>query len=127
MKAIVVKYEIDNDVMRVKRNIKVIDAPEKETDNLDFFYKNIGCRMIDAVYFDGFDIFVDDEGLLTSGNVVSEYDYKGQTAPLAGNLVFTKGADNLGKTVWFDEIEDIKLIMSIIEMVERAELRGVTR
>ena len=125
-KAIKVSYEIDEENFRIKPKIEVIDAPEKEVDNLDFFYKNVDCHMLDAVYFEGFDLWVDDEGLITSGKVVCEYTFDTHTVPLAGDIVASKSADNLGRTVWFDENEDLDLMMSIIAMFEKAELKGVT-
>lgn len=125
MKAVRVKYELDG--FKVKRDIKVIDAP---TDgNIQFYYDNIECTHFDVARFDGFDVYVDDNGLITSGNVVCEYTQGEFKVPLAGNLVFTKGVDAEGETTFFDneDIADVDMIIEIIDMVESAELMGVTR
>lgn len=125
-KAIILKWNVDNTTMRVSQDIKITNAPEKEADNLDFFYKHIECTAIDVVMMNGCDIFVNDNGLLESDNVVAEYRQDdGVEVPLAGNLVITKGIDSIGRTVWFDE-DDYRPMMKIIMMLERAKLKGVT-
>jgi len=127
MKAIKVSYLVV-DGNKVIPKIEVIDAPKTEADNLEFFYKNIECDTIDVAYFEDFDLWVDDNGLITAGKVVCEYTYDGYTVPLAGSIVVSKSADNLGRTVWFDdsEMKDINLMMKIIDMFEKAELKGCT-
>lgn len=118
MKAIKVSYKAEY----MTRSVEVVDAPIK--DNLDFFYKNIGCDMIDCVYFDGFDVWVDDEGLLKSDNLVFEYTHKGFSVPLAGNLVITKGVDSQGATLFFEDDEDLS---EIFEMLNTMEFKGTTK
>ena len=106
------------------QDIKIVEVPKG--DNLEFLYEQIGCRMIDVVAFDGFDVFCNDEGLLESGNVVAEYIVDGEPiATLAGNLVVTKGVDSEGATVWFED-EDYKTMLPIIRKLESFHLRGVT-
>tara|TARA_R110000772_G_scaffold5454_4_gene19482 strand:+ start:2306 stop:2698 length:393 start_codon:yes stop_codon:yes gene_type:complete len=128
-KAIVVRWSVDEELRTISPTISVTNAPMKEEDNLDFFYKSIGCRMIDVVRFDGFDAFCDDEGLLVSGNAVIEYSHADFAVPIAGNLVFSNGVDSIGRTVWFEENNpDDSVTMDIIlEMIDWAIVRGVTK
>ena len=124
MQAIKMSFEIYG--TRIRPTVEIIDAPKKEADNLDFMYKHIGCKTIDCVRFDGVDVWVDDEGLLTSDNVVCEYTFDGHEVILAGSLLVSKEADNLGRTVWFNQTEDMDLMMKVIDMFENCELKGVT-
>ncbi len=128
MKAIKLTTAIDHDIKRVIKKVTIIEAPKNESENLDFFYKEIGCNMIDAVSFDAGQFIVDDEGLITPNHPVFEYNlgndyYK---VPLAGNIVAYKEVDNLGRTVWFED-DDVDGIMAVIDIMENAELKGVTR
>lgn len=127
-KAIVVKYIVDIEDKTIVAKINVVNAPKRE-DNLKFFYSEIGCDMIDAVFFKGFDVFCDDEGLLKSGNAVIEYSQGENRVPLAGNLVFTNGIDKSGNTLWFEESnpDDIVTMEIIIKMIEAGVVRGVTQ
>lgn len=127
MKAITVKWKINHDNKTIEQDIKIIDAPSKEEDDLDFFYREIGCRTIDVVQFNGLDIFVDDEGLLVSGNVVIEYYDNGEPIViLAGNLVITNGIDTIGRTVWFSD-DDHKTMMNIVKRLESFVVKGITK
>ena len=87
---------------------------EVATDNLNYFYEVIGCSMIDCVYLKGYDIWVDDEGLLKSGSIVGQWMVgDALLPPLAGNIVITKAADAEGNTVFFeegDELPEVNLI-----------------
>jgi len=127
MKAIKISHTVVEG-NRVIPKIEVIDAPKTEDSNLEFFYKNIECDTIDVAYFENFDLWVDDNGLITEGKIVCEYTYDGYTVPLAGNIIASKTADNEGRTVWFDDsvMKDINLMMEIIDMFEKAELKGCT-
>ena len=118
-KAIIGTWIVDHVNKRATQDIKIVDAPTKN--NLQFFYDQIGCKMIDVVSFEHFDAYVNDEGLLESGNIVAEYN----GIPLAGNLVITKGIDTQGNTVWFDE-HDHKEMMAVTMVLERALLKGIT-
>ena len=126
-KAILVKITKDDVAMTINHYSELIDAPIDEKDNLDFLYKNIGCQMIDVVYFDKFEIFVDDEGLLKSGNCVYEYSSGGFTVALAGSLIIAKGVDDEGRTLWFDEKEDIEALEETVNMLKSAEWKGMTK
>lgn len=110
---------------RVIPNIQIIDAPQDDK-NLEFLYKNIECDTFDVAYFKDVDFWVDDNGLITSGKIVCEYTYDDYTVPLAGNIVVSKSADNLGRTVWFDVDKDMDLMMKVIDTLENAELKGMT-
>lgn len=126
--ALVASWIIDHEEKCVFSKVIGIEPPKEEKDNLEFFYKAIECDMIDIVYAEGFDMVVDDEGLLKSNNVVNEYTLpNGSKVVLAGNIVFTKPCDNEGRTVWFDEDEDLELIVSIQDMIKASELKGVTK
>ncbi|RKJ50410.1 hypothetical protein D7X33_32650 [Butyricicoccus sp. 1XD8-22] len=95
-------YKIGVDFEKKMYVQQVINAPEKEQD-LDFYYKNLGCEMIDIVnYSREIAIVVDDEGLLKSNNPVFEViDANGNKLHLAGNLLFAKNH--------FDEYEGVSL------------------
>ena len=127
-KAILLEWTIDEDTKSVSKRIRGLTPPKLEKNNLNFFYNEIGCEMIDVVRFDGFDIFVDDEGLLKKGNVVAEITWGEFKVPLAGNLLITKGADDNGKTLWFDndELVDLTLMEKIVDMLDGCEFKGVT-
>jgi len=113
--------KLGEDKLALNRDIVVIEAPTDEKENLDFFYKHIDCNIMDGVYFDGFDVFCDDEGLFRTDNVVCEYN----GAELAGNLVITAGCDSIGKTLWFDDVRDAKKILEIKAMLENAPFIGL--
>jgi hypothetical protein len=97
-----------------------MDAPEQD-EVLDFLYKEIGCNTVDVAYLpDGLLGWVDDEGLLKSGNVVCEYG----GAPLAGTVILSMSeTTDEGETKWLETVEDIE---SAIDMAEKSELKGVT-
>lgn len=127
-KALILRWLVNEETKTIIASISLTDAPDAEKDNLKFFYDKIECQMIDVVRFDGFDAFCDDEGLLTSGNAVIEYSHGDFKVPIAGNLVFTNGVDNMGRTLWFDDRNpDDMVTMSIIHMmIEEAEVKGVS-
>ena len=114
---------VGEDKLALNRVVTFVEAPKDEKDNLDFFYKHIDCDTMDGVYFDGYDFFVDDNGLLKSGNVVCEYN----GVPLAGNIVVTAGCDSVGKTLWFDSVRDAKRVLVIKDLLETADFMGVVR
>ena len=116
-KAIVMTTRVD--LNRVHRNVEVVDAPNG--DNLEFFYKHIGCHIVDVAYSPCGDMFVDDEGLLKSDIPVFTYQ---EGLDLAGNIVVTAGVDDGGKTLWFDDVDKIN---EVIDYLEQGDLRGVTR
>lgn len=95
---------------------KLIDMVKQvECQDLDDFYKYLKCscfdiarRKIGGKYYD---IFVDDEGLLKEGFIVSAIDSKGN-AMLVGNLIFANH-DAEGNTTSLSE-EDIANISNNI-------------
>lgn len=65
----------------------------------------VGCDIVTVVDFGhGIDAWVDDEGLLKSGNFVNEYLVADMEAkmPLAGNVIFL-GATQDGNTIGLNE------------------------
>ena len=113
--------------MVVIPKVEVIEAPTKESEELDFFYKQIDCHMIDVVRLDGADLWVDDEGLLKSENIVGEYTTSdGKKLQLAGNIIASRGADNMGKTLWFED-DDVDGIMKVIDLFKSVTLLGAVR
>ena len=121
---VIAKWEINHDEMSVSSRTFTMEVPKSE--ELVLYYTMIGCRMIDFVFCNGFDIICNDEGLLESGNVVARYTLPdGQTVELAGDLVFAKGVDDEGNTVFFDEDDD--MLIAIEDMVRNAEILGVTK
>lgn len=119
-KIVVVKY-IDN-MLRVT----VVDAPKE--DLLKFMYEEIGCNTVQVVYFDGFDGWVNEEGLFESGLPVYGYGIPNHPrVQLAGNIIFTKGVDEEGNTTFFDEDEDQDTILKIMGFVSNARYIGEVR
>jgi len=73
-----------------------------EYDNSDYknLYPLIECNMVTAVYYLNNVLYLDDEGLLSSGNIyVTEFDF--YPTPLAGNIVVL-GAGTNGENVATD-------------------------
>lgn len=118
--AITVKYEEGI----VEPKIELVEVPTDKT-NLEFFYEQIGCKLVELVYMDGFDIWINEEGLYDSGSPV--YGYGNPPAQLAGNLVITNGSDGQGETLFFDKDEDFIHIASIINLIKDAKFLGFVR
>lgn len=116
-KVLVVQYE-----GRTLR-LKVVEVPKDKT-FFEFLYETIGCERVEIVYFDGYDAWVDEEGLYNSGSPV--FKYGNPAVPLAGNLVFTKGIDDKGNTTFFDSDDDLdnQTLLKIIGMVSEARYVG---
>ena len=126
-RAVVFKTWVDKEAKRVKRSVEVVMAPVKESEQLDFFYEKIECKMIDAVWAEEVQLIVDDEGLFKSKNPVFEYTFaNGQKVQLAGNIVAYKEVDSKGATVWFDA-DDVEGINTAIDIFEGGELLGVAK
>lgn len=84
----------------VKYDPRSKEFTEAEVSKSDDFYKLLECDLFDVVRVsDEIDIFVDDEGLLKSGNPVSEVALDWGNTKLAGILVFTGGVDHNGATL----------------------------
>lgn len=77
---------------RSKLNLSVVYSTENEQDNLDFYYHNLNCEIIDVVnYSPDIAIIIDDEGFLKSGQPIYELtDSKGNKMRLAGTLLFAQ-------------------------------------
>lgn len=122
-KLVLVKYDEN------KLRITVEDAPESDK-LLEYMYENIGCKTVELVYFEGFDGWVNEEGLYDSGSPVYGYGLKNMPkAQLAGNIIFTKGSDRDGNTTFFDDEsqDDNDIILKIMGMVSDARFIGTVR
>jgi len=124
MKKIVVAKYVDGLL-----SVQVKDAPVREQ-LLEYLYEQIGCKTVQVVYFDGYDAWVNEEGLYQSGLPV--YGYAVENHPriqLAGNIVFTKGVDREGNTLYFDDDNqsDNDTILKIMGMVSYARYVGEVR
>lgn len=126
MKAVLLTWEVDTEYKKITRDINIVSVPKADS-NLSFITGSLGCDMIDVVAVNGFDIFVDDEGLLKSDNVVASYYQDGEKiTDLAGNLLVSAGIDAEGETVWFQD-DAYPLMMNAIKILESANFLGVTR
>ncbi len=112
---IAVKYDENN-----KQEIKIVDAP-KQNEFLEFAYKEIECKLVECVYFDNYDIWVNEEGLFKTGNPVYNY---GNFTQLAGNLVITKGVDSKGNTTFFDPSTDAGILLTIMDILINIQYLG---
>lgn len=83
----------------------VINIYETDIKSYKDYYRHLNCDLFDVVMveWDGeeISIYVDDEGMLKSGNLGC--DVEGYPQPLFGNLVFTGGVDEEGDTLPFPE------------------------
>ena len=95
-------------------NLLGVKITEEEVNDYTDYYKLIGCSTFDVVRLDGADIFLDDEGLLVSGNYGRMVE--GYPEQLFGNLVFTGGADDEGETLPCTlSIEDVEKMVGGVE------------
>lgn len=86
---------------------KEVDYSLEENQMLEFFYEHIGCDTIDVVafgYYDNpnhFSVTVDDNGLLTSGNVAMKYTlpFEGEdiSLELCGTILIGKVSELEGR------------------------------
>ncbi len=93
---------------------------------LEFCYKEIECQTVEVVeVFKGVDFWVDEEGLMWSGNPIVSYRF---FRTLAGNIVITKGIDQEGNTLLFDPEDDYdrKIMASISRKLSQWTIAGVT-
>ncbi len=122
--AIVCTAKFDPETRAVKRKINIVDAPKDQKKHLQFFYDQIKCKLVEVVYVDGFDVWVDEEGLYVRNSPVFSY---GNGINLAGNIVVSKGVDARGGTVWFDqdETDDVEKMGKVVDWLQDGELVGV--
>ncbi|MBQ6223441.1 MAG: DUF3846 domain-containing protein [Solobacterium sp.] len=97
-----------------KRNVKVVEVD----DELNEYYKMLGCDFIDIVSRSiggkEFDVMVDDEGLLKNGCIVSARSVDPEiNEVLVGNLMFFNSNDE-GELVSLSD-DDIETIMRNID------------
>jgi hypothetical protein len=120
--AITVKSELDKEDLVVSVIISRVYVSTETF--LTTAYKEIDCGIVDLVSADGCDIWVDDEGLLTSGKLIIEWAINGKklSSPLAGNLLITKGVDDEGNTLFYDEGD-----MNDLPSIEALNIVGITK
>ena len=104
------------DLNKVKTK-DLISLYETDIKSYTDYYTHLNCDLFDVVMveWDGeeISIYVDDEGMLKSGNLGC--DVEGYPQPLFGNLVFTGGVDEEGDTLPLPEkftMQDIKRFVS---------------
>ena len=115
---LVAKYDTTGE--QVKRSIKIVDVPEDI--GIDFYYEQIGCTTFDVTTNNaGNDLFVDDEGLLKSGDPVIKC---ADGLTLAGDVLITKGINAEGETLFFDVIEDTKELEKAALFLQTGKLEG---
>lgn len=114
LKGVIVKYENEN-VKGSLLNFKEIKKIE-----LKHMYDLIGCDLVEAVRLPkDIDIWVDEEGLLKSGNIVIGYKVEpneesdGFELQLAGNALFLS-SDEEGNTIGLNE-EQLKWIQDNVK------------
>ena len=96
----------------------------EEDFGLEDMYNHVGCDHLDIVRLpERIDIWVDDEGLLKSGNIVMQYQLKdiGEPLHLAGNALFLS-YDDEGNTIGLTN-DQIMWIAENIEFVPYGETR----
>jgi len=92
-------------------NAKTREAKEVEIENYKDYYKHLDCRTFDIVRIsESVNVYVDDEGLMVDNPSFSLV--AGYPEPLAGNLVFTGGADRDGNTL--SSTESVKNVIKNI-------------
>jgi len=95
---------------------------------LERIYELIGCRTVDVVHSKLGDIWIDDEGLFVTDSPVISFTENNKSLPLrlAGNLLFSKGADDKGETLWFNqnEVSDLIKIKDIEQALKDYSLLG---
>ncbi len=86
----------------IKYNPNTQQATEEIINTFEDYYNLIDCQIFTTDSSNNrFDVFVDDEGLMISGNLITEIE--GSSAPLAGILIFTGKVDNIGFTLALDK------------------------
>ena len=95
------------------KEVVEVEVDEEGHVKLDELYRLVKCSLVTVVSFEeNIDAFVDDEGLLKSGNFVQEIGYLGYTLQLAGNLLFL-GSDEEGSSIGLTELEVEHLMTSL--------------
>ncbi len=88
---------MSKEIRVIKYDPKSNTATEETVGNYRYYYALLECRTFDIVSTKDYDIYVDDEGMMRTGNLVTLP--KGSPSPLAGILVFTGKADSEGYTL----------------------------
>ena len=104
---------------RWAQEIKVVEVEK----GLTWIYKTLDIQTFDITVIGSWEAYVDDEGLLKSGNLVLEYP---NGSKLAGDLLVYKGVDEEGGAIYFGDKNDDSL-RAAKEYFGRAVAMGVTR
>jgi hypothetical protein len=87
--------------------------------NYKDYYKYLECDTFDAVTNAVGDIsaFIDDEGLLKSGNLVVDISPFAFPQPYAGNIVLVGGVDDEGETLPLPDYVTIEMVHEFTKIV----------
>lgn len=100
-------------------NAKMQLFTKEEITKLDDYYKFLECDMFAVVMpSENISLYVDDEGLLQSGNLISQIKYKNFETKLAGNIIITGGVDDEGETLSCElSLIEVSNMISLTEYV----------
>ena len=127
---ILVKPITNKDRQGVTIEITYIDMSKLKDgqSQLERIYELISCSNIDIVRSKLGDIWIDDEGLYVEANPVISFNEDNKSLPLrlAGNLLFSKGLNDEGETIWFnlDKVTDLAKVKDIEEAFKYYSLLG---
>ena len=80
-----------------------------DTDTLHMLYNLIGCTLVQVVSMDkDIDLWVDEEGLLSSEFYVTQFDFNNERHRYAGNVVILKTDWKTGNTTGFENLEELE-------------------
>ena len=120
----------NEDLKTISIHIEHIDMSKlnQSQNNLKRMYELIECDTVDVVRTSLGDIWLDDEGLNKSSIPVLKFTIANQSFTLAGKMLVSKGADEEGETLWFNEaVEADFLVMDMITSIFKdARLIGFT-
>ena len=107
-------------VIALDRSSDIERVYEADIKSYTDYYEHLKCELFDVVMVswqgESISIFVDDEGLLKSGNVGGKVE--GYPEPLFGNMVICGGVDVEGNTLPLPDKFNVMNIMQHIGEVE---------
>lgn len=87
------------------KEVVEVEVDEEGYVTLEELYRLVNCSLVTVVMFEeNISAFVDDEGLLLSGNFVQKIGYLEYELQLAGNILFL-GSDEEGNSIGLTELE----------------------
>lgn len=103
---------------------------EEGDDSLQFYYRELGCSMIDIVSLtEEIDLVVDDSGMLKTGNYVFEIDTDiyVETLKIAGPILLgVLGGEYKDKTVGFETEKEVNEVFQKY-IKDKLKLMGTVR